>query len=96
MLCENCKSKIPSLATRCKRVNEALYKLGQTYHASTSAAFSDIDEALAANGFRKTFEVEGEAGNLTSFHGGAGDSKWIHISWHKMPSGRYEIVAYLN
>lgn len=49
MLCENCKSKIPTV--------------------------TGLDG-------RKHVEI--------------GEGKWLSMSWHRMESGRYEVVAYVN
>ena len=91
MICETCKAKIPTLATRLRRVNSKLYQLGLTYHQSVP--FEQIHCALSNHGFGPLTD---EAGNATSLHANVGGKSWIHITWHRMSSGKYEVVAYVN
>ena len=94
MLCENCKATIPTLKTCVSRVNQLLWELGTEYHSSVP--FKQIDIVLRANGFLTTGESTAEGGTLTNFNACVGKGKWLHVSWHKMSSGRFEVTAYVN
>lgn len=95
MRCETCQKAQPSLATRVKHVNEALYDLGKTYHPALPT--DAIDRILQANGFLMVHDavsIETEAGS--AIHANVGECKWLHVNWHVMESKRLEVVAYLN
>lgn len=96
MNCETCNAKIPTLATRTKRVNDSLHGIGGRYFAQLCDAFEQIDITLSANGFPTMWNGTDEAGTSTSLHLNVGEGKWLHVSWHRMDSGRYEVVAYVN
>lgn len=75
------------------KANEALHEVGLTYHPFIPNA--TIDNILVANGFRPMEEGiycgrEGRCSEQVS------DKTWITMTWYKMPSGNYEIVAYLS
>ena len=94
-LCANCKTAMPSLKTRLTRVNTRLHGM-LTYFDNMGAAFRLIDSALVASGFEETNGCTETAGTETSFHGNVGEGKWLHITWYRMESGRYEVTAYVN
>lgn len=96
MLCTNCQTKLPTTKARLQKVNSKLTDLGKTYWDNMSKAFAAVDTALVSQGFEETNGCTETAGTATSFHGNAGEGKWVHISWHRMESGRYELVAYVN
>ena len=56
---------------------------------------TDIDNALTAAGFR-TMEDGIYCGREGSVHEQVGDRTWISLTWYKMESGMYEIVAYVS
>ncbi len=95
MLCENCKATLPTLKTRTRRVNEHLSVIGMAYWNTLAEAFQAIDGALLSNSFSEMSEATEEAGTENSLHANVGE-KWLHISWHQMISGRYEVTAYVN
>jgi hypothetical protein len=76
-----------------KKVNEALYKIGLKYWDYIPVY--EIDSALVENGFDATEAAIycGSGGKVDEYVGG---NKYLHLNWHKMESGRYEIVAYVN
>ena len=93
MLCENCKAEIPSLKTRLKRVNDFLHALGLYYHETLP--LSDIDTILEANGFQPPMWSYSSQKGETQRHA-VGTDKWLTASFHRMDSGRWEVVAYVN
>lgn len=76
-----------------QRVNEVLYKFGRVYHDSVPLA--ELSALLRWNGFDglDIFLVCGREGRL---HESVGRNRWFTLTWYKMESGRYEIVAYLS
>ncbi len=92
--CETCKANLPSLKTRLHRVNASLYNVGLVYYQTLP--FAAIDAILYANGFSATTEVSDEAGDERSAHFCVGEGKWLHMSWYQMPSGWFEVTAYVN
>ena len=88
------KSNVTTEAKAAKNVNNRLHELGLTYHEGLP--LDTIATLLSAHGFR------GEAmdGIYTGTEGRMSDQvsakRWIHMTWYKMPSGRFEIVAYVN
>lgn len=95
-LCSECKAKIPTLQTRQLRVNSGLHQLGLEYPDTLGAGLVRVYDTLRLHGF-----TEPEVGHTLSqsdgrIHAEVGDGKWLSLSWHRMESGRYEIVAYVN
>jgi hypothetical protein len=76
-----------------KQVNEALYKLGTRFHDYIPVY--EIDSILVESGFDPT-EPAIYCGRDGSIHELVGHNKYLFMTWHKMDTGRYEIVAYLN
>jgi hypothetical protein len=76
-----------------KRVNEVLYKMGRTYHASVPLDL--VNALLEYNGFT-ALEAMILCGRDGQLHESVGRNRWLALSWHRMPSGRYEVVAYLS
>jgi hypothetical protein len=93
-LCSNCQAKLPTLAARLSRANAELWQLGHTYYLTVP--FDTIDGILSRNGFRTTRDTEETVSHTNGLHAYVGESKWLHINWHKMESGRWEVVAYVN
>jgi hypothetical protein len=75
------------------RANAALYELGTHYHESLNCAIFDIDAILIRNGFDGLEEgiYCGRDGRVNEQ---VGPRTWFSMTWHRMESGRYEIVAY--
>jgi hypothetical protein len=98
MNCATCNAKIPTLARRQNRVNEALAKLGQIYHKYNPV--EKIQDILMESGFEATSsyysEFTGTCGASKGYSEAVGDGKWLHVSLYRMESGNYEIVAYVN
>lgn len=94
MLCENCKEKLPTVFKRQLRVNSELYQLGLEYNTLGHFLYT-TDRVLVKHGFNEmqTFIQPGPTGHV---HQEVGDGKWLSLSWYKMPSGRFEFVAYVN
>jgi hypothetical protein len=78
--------------TTRKHTNDALHTLGLQYH--DGLPIGKIDAILAANGFNETEPAIycGREGRVSLE---IGDKQWLQLSWYKMESGRYEIVAYV-
>lgn len=96
MLCDNCTAKIPTVASRQKRVNDTLHSLGLVYHKQLGDALIRTYEALRANGF-----TEPEVGHTLPtdrgvIRGEVGHGKWLTLNFFRMESGNYEVVAYVN
>ncbi len=95
-LCTECKTKILTLPARLKRVNEALHTVGRQYWTLLGDAMREIDTSLSFHGFADMANGTEETGTEHSTHMNVGEGKWLHISWHRMDSGRYKVVAYVN
>lgn len=98
-LCTECNAKVPTLKTRLARVNNALHKLGLTYHASVP--WHAIDTVLETNGFNlPTYDQKHERPGGSKFDfrtlDEVGEGKWLTVAVHQMESGRYEVTAYVN
>jgi len=77
-----------------KAANNDLHRLTfNRYH--DGLALYDIDQILEENGF-KTLEAAIYCGRDGSVHEQVGAKTWLSLTWHKMTSGRYEIVVYLS
>lgn len=74
------------------RANRGLLGM-DTYHHGL--ALAEIDAILEAEGFRP-LEPAIYCGADGRIHEQVGERTWLSLSWHKMESGRYEIVAYLS
>lgn len=94
MNCETCQVKLPTLKTRLNRVNDALYSIGLTYHQFLPT--KAIDYALTQNGFSETSRWEFAPRGKVKVHDEVGEGKWISVTAYKMPSGRWEVIAYVN
>jgi hypothetical protein len=77
-----------------KVVNEALWKMGQTYHDSWPAVVAEIRHLLLWNGFEDFGPVV--VANEGRFTRPIGRSSWISISYYVMSSGRWEVTAYVS
>jgi hypothetical protein len=75
------------------RANDLLYKLGREYHVGL--ALGRIDSILQSNGFTG-LEPAIYCGRDGQCHEQVGKRTWITLAWHKMESGKYEIVSYLS
>jgi hypothetical protein len=94
-LCTECKAKIPTMQTRLKQVNDALYRLGQYLH--TSVPYMQIDNILETNGFNHpSYELIKVDGQYSRSHDMVGEDKWLSFVLYRMESGRYEVTAYVN
>jgi len=76
-----------------RRVNNALNTLGRLYH--DGLPIDRVDDILTAHGFEPTQPAIycGRDGRVTER---VGERSYLTLTWHKMPSGRYEVVAYVN
>ena len=82
------------LRNNTKRLNGWLYDLTHNiYHDGIPLA--DISEALTVYGFSplEPMILCGREGRL---HESIGHDKWLTLTWYKMESGRYEVVAYAS
>lgn len=99
MLCSNCEAQLvpqAKLATRLRKVNDLLHKLGLEYHDTLSYSLNVVDRVLVENGFKETDSAPIITGVDGKLHCPVGCDKWLTVSWHRMASGRYELVAYVN
>jgi hypothetical protein len=84
---------LASLKTRKSRANSSLYNIGKTYH--TGVPVDLVNTILIEQGFNRL-----EDGIYTGREGRSvepvGEETTLCMTWYKMPSGRYEIVAYVS
>ncbi len=95
-ICPECGRKMTPLLTRVKRVNEALYALPSVYYTTLGGGLSAIYDVLKQEGFEVPevgYSLPKPEGRL---HVGIGDGIWLSVSWYRMESGNYEVVAYVN
>ena len=77
-----------------RRANDDLHALTfNRYHEGL--ALDEIDTILTAHGFN-SMEPAIYCGRDGSVHEQVGPKTWVSLTWHKMESGRYEIVVYLS
>lgn len=93
MLCENCKATLPSLARRINSVNSELWKLGLEYHPTLGYSIDAASRILAKYDFREIDQSVSITGRL---HVEVGEGKWLSMSWYRLDSGNWEVVAYVN
>lgn len=74
------------------RVNRQLQQLA-IYH--DGLPLTQIDNILADNGF-SALEEAIYCGREGKVHEQIGSKTWLLMTWYKMESGRYEIVAYVS
>lgn len=74
-------------------VNNELSNLGKKYH--DGLPIQQIDDILDAYDFKET-EPAIYCGRDGRTNEKVGDRTWLSLSWHKMDSGRYEVVAYVS
>lgn len=87
----------PSEVTRRARANAALYVLTTWPAYHDAVPWTQMNEILTKHGFRL------EEGDIplaldadSSVHVQVGDKTWLLVSWYRMPSGRYEVIAYVS
>ncbi len=80
------------------RANEQLHKLGMTYHVGLP--LQEVSAILTANGMSAEALNGiycGTDGRMSEKTAAIGKRElYLHLAWHKMESGRFEIVAYVN
>ena len=96
MKCETCNAKIPTLLTRMQKLNNRLRYISMGYYDTLGAALSEVYDALQDAGLKQQEVLYGLPGNEGKIHAEVGEGKWLSATWYRMPSGRYEIVAYVN
>jgi hypothetical protein len=86
--------RVRSVTSRRNAVNTALHAIGLTYHESLPIGL--IGDILAEHGFDPA-ELGGiYTGNDGTDTTDVGERTFLRLSWHRMPSGRWEIVAYVS
>lgn len=76
-----------------KAVNDALYGMGRTYHQSVP--LDAVNGLLTHYGFNE-LDAMLLCGREGSLHENVGRNRWLSLTWYKMESGRYEVVAYVS
>ena len=76
-----------------REVNAHLSDMGARYHDGIPV--QEIDGILCQHGFNAT-EPAIYCGREGRAHEQVGEKTWLSLTWFKMPSGRYEIVAYVS
>jgi hypothetical protein len=92
--CTDCQAKIPTLASRLRKVNSALHTLGLTYHETFP--WPAIDAILVDNGFDALRQSEDYSRGPYRISASIGENKYLSVSWHRTDSGRWEVTAYVN
>jgi hypothetical protein len=77
-----------------KQANDALYDLGLIYH--DGLPIQEINWILTRYDDFNPLEDAIYCGRDGQVHEQVGAKTWLTMTWHKMESGRYEIVAYLS
>lgn len=98
MICEQCKRNVgKELRQRVNRVNQVLYVAGLKYYDTLSAAANVVSDALHAEGlFVDYLSVRQMCEGEYRTHAEVGEGKWVTACYHEMPSGRFELVAYVS
>lgn len=84
------------------KANNELHKLNYNHYWKTKAdGMEAMRHACRDAGFTVTGEIWNESGDLesgraTSMLDLGGDEYGLTITWYQMPSGRWELVAYVN
>ena len=76
-----------------RRVNDVLHAMGLCNHANVP--LDTVNDALTTYGF-DSLEPMILCGREGRIHEYVGRDKWLALSWYKMESGRYEVVAYVS
>jgi hypothetical protein len=75
-------------------VNKVLGEMNHNqYH--DSVPLDRVNDALRAHGFDE-LEPMILCGREGTLHQSVGRSRWLSLTWYKMESGRYEVVAYVS
>jgi hypothetical protein len=76
-----------------QRVNNGLRELGRQYWASVP--LDTVNALLLTYGFDE-LEPMILCGATGRLHENVGRDRWLALTWYKMESGRYEVVAYVS
>ena len=81
------------LARDTRHVNDILHEMGRASH--DGVPLDRVNDALRARGFDELAPMIlcGREGRL---HEAVGRNRWLALSWYKMESGRYEVLAYVS
>jgi hypothetical protein len=79
--------------TRSK-TNKELQALCKTHYKSLP--ITEVKNILKANGFDSTVMDGMYTGSQGKVHAQIGKNRWIVFTWYKMPSGKFEINAYVS
>jgi hypothetical protein len=76
-----------------KQANRMLAALGTRFH--DGVPLDTVNDILAAAGFD---ELEGMllCGREGRLHEAVGRNRWLALTWYRMESGRYEVIAYVS
>lgn len=96
--CPTCKQVIltrsQNTIRKCK-VNSELWEAGKIYWDTMTLAMQAVSNALDRNGYALPDDwVYGRDNRV--LHVEVGSGVWLSVSMYRMPSGRYELVAYVN
>jgi hypothetical protein len=76
------------------RVNEQLWHLGLNYWVSIP--LNTVNSILEESGLLPLVDACLLLGHDGTIHEQVAPDAWLTLSWHRMESGRYEVVAYVN
>ncbi len=87
------RQEAAQLKRDANHVNEYLHEMGRAYHVSVP--LDRVDDVLVACGFDELEPMIlcGREGNI---HENIGRNRFLSLTWYKMESGRYEVVAYVS
>lgn len=97
-LCSECRKNIgKELRERTTRVNESLHLAGLTYYPTLGYAVRMVNDSLLAESFDVSrTDIRKLAEGEHRIHAEVGDGKYVTACFHEMPSGSFELVAYIN
>lgn len=82
-----------AVRTNTRHVNNYLYEMGRAYHVSVP--LDEVNTVLKTYGFDE-LEAIILCGREGRIHENVGHNRWLSLTWYKMDSGRYEVVAYVS
>ena len=102
MNCPTCGQTVNpgvKLAQRMRDVNHMLWECGKTYYESLGEAMYAVTASLSVNDFETQPFTDScllNQGKDKHQHAPVGERKYVSASYHRMPSGRWELVAYVS
>lgn len=86
------RAAVSQLKRDTRRVNDSLQAFGN-YH--DHIPLDHVNDVLKLSGF-DVLEPMILCGRQGSLNQSVGRNRWLSLTWYKMESGRYEVVAYVS